>query len=298
MKTKSKKTTNPNIFLYISFLIIILVSIIIGTIFILNKNYSFNTNKYAATKPTRTPTKKPTRTLTPTRIPQPLNCPTSSSNQYESLSTIGPKTDRPAAEHPDINLGFRGYQKNNSPARKLINLAPVTDTKAPQLKSILKKIPQFTNLYQVNNWIWEPPPDHKGNLVTDWETTAIGFGTFPGELIRVPNSGYDIEGGRDARVLYAWKNKANTNSRITLKYTREDNVVVGYTVHMESFCIDQNLLNLYNQLNSEGRDYLPALKGDDIIGTANNNQIIVALRDSGAFMDPRSCNDWWQGYCP
>ena len=61
----------------------------------------------------------------------------------------------------------------------------------------------------------------------------------------MPSSGYDIgselfvpergmiigSGGYEVLVLYA------TNERITLKYTREDNVVSGYTLHVEGICV-------------------------------------------------------------
>ena len=53
------------------------------------------------------------------------------------------------------------------------------------------------------------------------------------------DAGYDVGGGYRALVLYA------EPTRLTLKYTREDDVVSGYTIHLENICVDANLLALY-----------------------------------------------------
>jgi len=90
-------------------------------------------------------------------------------------------------------------------------------------------------------------------------------------------------------VLYA------TEERITLKYTNADNVVHGYTLHVEHLCVEPRLLALYQQWNAEGRSRLPALKAGQAFGRARSGEIGVAIRDEGTFMDPRSDKDWWQG---
>ena len=58
---------------------------------------------------------------------------------------------------------------------------------------------------------------------------------------------------------------------------------------------DCNLLNLYYQMNRAGRSRLPALYVGQGVGRAITNEIDVAIRDTGAFLDPRSRLDWWQG---
>ena len=112
----------------------------------------------------------------------------------------------------------------------------------------------------------------------------------PGELIYVPDSGYDIGGGYDAHVLYA------SNERITLKYTGEDNVYVGYTIYVENVCVEPDLLALYQTLDAAGRQELPALHGGQPFGRALGGEIRVAVRDSFQFLDPRSRKDWWQDH--
>jgi hypothetical protein len=95
-------------------------------------------------------------------------------------------------------------------------------------------------------------------------------------------------------VLYA------EEQRITLNYTRRDTVANGYAVHLENICVDPNLLALYRaQVNAEGwraTGRLPALRNNQALGTALGSELKVAIRDRGAFMDPRSRKDWWQGY--
>ena len=49
---------------------------------------------------------------------------------------------------------------------------------------------------------------------------------------------------------------------------------------------------------------LPTLPAGKTFGTARATEIVVAISDTGSFMDPRSCNEWWQvrpgyaGSCP
>ena len=108
-------------------------------------------------------------------------------------------------------------------------------------------------------------------------------------LIRVPTSGYNIGDGYQVLVLYA------STDRITLKYIREDNVVSGYTLHVEGICVEPGLLALYESLNAAGRQRLPALRGGQAFGRAHDMEVGVAIRDHGTFMDPRSRKDWWRG---
>lgn len=109
------------------------------------------------------------------------------------------------------------------------------------------------------------------------------------EAVRIPSRGADIyQGTYRALVLYA------EERRITLKYTREDRVVAGYTVHLENVCVDPNLLELYRESDSRGRASLPALRNGETLGVAAGGEILVAIRDAGSFMDPRSRKDWWR----
>jgi hypothetical protein len=49
---------------------------------------------------------------------------------------------------------------------------------------------------------------------------------------------------------------------------------------------------------------LPALPAGKPLGVARTSEIVVAVVDTGNYMDPRSCNEWWQirpgyaGVCP
>ena len=212
---------------------------------------------------------------------------------YGALSIIPPPTDRPAEQHADLNLALRGYGLTSGVYLGLVTYGGVTDSNAPQLPGLFadNRVPTFSNAYRANQWIWAPPPDPgtRGPPITDWPTTLIGMAVSPGEAIRVPSSGYTIGSGYEVLVLYA------STNRITLKYTREDNVVYGYTIHVENLCVEPNLLVLYRAWNAAGRSQLPALRAGQAFGRAIGVELGVAIRDTGAFMDPRSRNDWWQG---
>ncbi len=95
--------------------------------------------------------------------------------------------------------------------------------------------------------------------------------------------------GHEVLVLYA------EPRRVTLKYTRDDSVVRGYTVHLEGLCVDPALVRHYEEMNAAGRGSLPGLHEFQYFAKAAGHEIQVAIRDTGAFMDPRSRLDWWQG---
>lgn len=204
---------------------------------------------------------------------------------YTTLPINGPPTDRPAAEHPDINIKLRGWAPADaSEVRDFVDYGGDTDTLAPKLYSIYadNEFPGFGDLYVVGCWDGIDTcteggyPVHLAGLLAD-----------PGEVVEAPFSGYDIGDGYTAMVLYA------DEDSITLKYTREDNVVYGYTIHMVGICVEPSLLALYEEYNAEGRGRLPVLSGNQPLGRARGDHVLTAVRDTGAFMDPRSEKDWW-----
>jgi len=207
---------------------------------------------------------------------------------YDVLSVLPPPTDRPAEEHGDLNLALRSYELTSA-TKGLVDYSGGTDDKAPQLPGLFAddRTPTFSDVYQVHHWDWGC--NCRGPVITNPEVTLAGMEVTPGETIHVPVSGYEIGGGYEVLVLYASK------ERITLKYTREDNVVWGYAIHVENVCLEPSLLALYESWNKAGRDHLPALRAGQAFGRARSDEIGVAIRDTGAFMDPRSRKDWWKG---
>lgn len=208
---------------------------------------------------------------------------------YDTIPIIPPPTNIPAAQHPDINLAIRGYAPTSA-ALTLVNYAGNIDPNAPQLDTLFAtpRLPTFTSAYQIYRWDWAC--GCRGELMSSWDTNLLGMGTVANETIHVPDSGYDIGGSHDVMVLYA------AADRITLKYTREDNVVGGYTLHIEDICVDPKLVSLYNSLDAAGRGELPALNGRQAFGQAIGSEIKVSIRDAGNFLDARSRKDWWQAY--
>lgn len=206
---------------------------------------------------------------------------------YGALRIEGAPSDRPAEAHPDLNLDVRGYVPTEA-FLGLVDYGGGSDPRAPQLSHLFSnaRVPVFGSAYQVYGWDWDC--DCRAAPIPEPRVTLLGLRTTPGESIRVPASGYRIGEGYEVLVLYA------APLSITLKYTREDNVVSGYTLHLEGVCVAPDLLDLYGRLNAAGRERLPALRPDQTLGRTPGDEIRIAVRDSGTFLDPRSRKDWWQ----
>ncbi len=222
------------------------------------------------------------------------SCPTSSSNTYGTIDPLDkyPAGDPPPQQHPDLNIiDIRGYVPTQGEKYPVV-LGEAGDPKAPQIWKILDRLPIIDSLYKIYGWDWstnrKTTPMNENSYAP---VQMIGLQTTKGEEIKVPDSGYRIGGNYQVMVIFA------NNNNITVKYGREDNIGIkfGYAIQISGICVDPNLLNLYNQLNSSGRNDLPALEGGKTIGTANDTEIKVAVRDTGDFLDPRSKLDWWQG---
>lgn len=213
--------------------------------------------------------------------------------QYEAIPVDGPPTDRPAAQHGDLNLALRGYTVTVA-ALNLVDYNGDTDVDAPQLSGIYTTphLPNLVATYQVHDWDWNCSPQGcRGNPITDYPVTLLELATSPNEPLFIPTRGPEIyPGGYKALVLYA------EATRLTLVYTRHDTVAGGYAVHLEDIRVDPGLLALYQSADAAGRHNLPALRNGQRLGFANGNSLKVALRDTGSFLDPRSHKDWWQGY--
>lgn len=211
---------------------------------------------------------------------------------YTTIPVPPPPSDRPAVSHGDLNLALRGYIKTTK-TLGLVSYGGNTDPGAPQLPGIFsdQRTPAFTSVHRVYEWNWTCGSEGcRGNPISNPEVTLLGMGTSPGELLSIPSRTSEIYGGGySALVLYA------DEKRITFKYTREDNVVGGYTVHLENLSVDANLLALYRQSDAAGRGQLPGIKNGQPVGIASGNELLVAVRDCGTFLDPRSRKDWWQG---
>ena len=192
---------------------------------------------------------------------------------YELISANEP-TDKPAAQHVDLNVKLRGPLRFLKEGGPLQQINGATDPKAVKLYSLFTddRVPAITAIYNAG----EKPG-----------CPMAGFRTLAGEVIECPTVGYDIGGGNAAMVLYA------DEDSITLKFTREDNVVHGYTVHILGLCVEPSLLDKYRKADAAGRKNVPALKGNQPMGRAKGGEIRVGIRDCGSFMPPLSKKDWW-----
>lgn len=249
------------------------------------------------------------------RVPA-FTCATSSTNQYSAGPVFQFDSDnpvRPAYNHADKNIVLRSYVPNTDPnlVRELVNYGSDDPTQPPQLATLFSpyQVPPFAQFFQVHHWLWapSPAPGTRAGPISAPPATAVSFILPPGKTLHVPISGYDIGGGAEVVVLFV---DADT---VTLHYTREDTAARGYTIHIDRICTDPNLLSLYNTLDAAngpryqfpvGSYNLPALPAGKVFGTTSTQQVVVAIVDTGAFQDPRSCNEWWQirpgygGSCP
>jgi hypothetical protein len=207
---------------------------------------------------------------------------------YSAVALGGSHLSLPAELHPDLNLAVRGLAVTTAELQ-LVDYGGARDPDAPQLAGLLSSPPlSFGAAYQVFDWDWDEM--RRGPKIADPPVTALRFDVRRGEALHVPISGYTIGDGWEVLVLYA------SSERITLKYTREDNVVYGYTLHVEDVCVEPRLLSLYETCEAGGRGFLPALREGQAFGRASGSGVAVAIRDHGRFLDPRSRKDWWQGY--
>ena len=248
-------------------------------------------------------------------------CPTDSAHDYTSGTAYQYDQDdpvRPAWNHADKNIELRGYSRNTDAGlvRDLVDYG-CDDEDAPQLATLFSphRVPSLEGFYRVNHWDYGPSPDpgERADPIANPPVTALGLGTTHGESLYVPDSGYDIGGGKEAIVIYA------DEDTVALRYAREDTVGgpprdyvpgnggPGYVVHVDGICTDPNLLALYKSLDDpdgpryvyvpvDERPYeyaLPNLAAGKPIGVSRTDEVVVAVVDTGSFQDPRSLNEFW-----
>ncbi|MEM7803027.1 MAG: hypothetical protein AAF633_27805, partial [Chloroflexota bacterium] len=209
---------------------------------------------------------------------------------------------RPAYNHADKNIELRGYSPNtDSGLQPLVDNGFGDPTQPPQFATFFSpnQVPPISQFLKVNQWDWasSPEPGTRGGPINSPAVTALAFDLDSGTPLYVPISGYDIGGGAEVIILYA------DEDTVTLHYTREDSAAKGYTIHVDQICTDPNLVALYNTLDdpngpryqfpSSGYD-LPALAAGQAFGTTSSDDMVIAIVDTGAYIDPRSCNNWWQ----
>jgi hypothetical protein len=208
---------------------------------------------------------------------------------YDRLAIAGPPSDRPAALHGDINLRLRKLRSHPTATRGLISINGPTDPGAPRLTGLfaVARPAAIADVFQAETWDWgcNCAKGWMGDM-TDY-VQVIALATTAGEVIYAPASGYDIGQGHAALVLYAG---ADT---LTLEYTRADSVATGYAIHLAGVCVEPSLAKSYLAANAAGRAELPAVRPRQALGRALSGTVLVAVRDTGAWMDPRSQKDWW-----
>ncbi len=176
------------------------------------------------------------------------------------------------------------------------NVGGPTDPNAPRIYSLFPNGTQtnvsISNIYQVNDWNWDTKtrgaPMQSDGGVTNLGATMVGFNQPSGVPVLVPQANYDIGDGYQAVLMYATKDSA------VIKYTPSD--FLGddrgyYMIHLENFSVDPSILMAYDQARADGK--LVWLGAGQQLGLTAG-ELLVAMRDSGSFMDLRIIKDWWQ----
>ncbi len=204
-----------------------------------------------------------------------------SAHSYELIPLEDERDDRLAEQHGDLNLRLRELQPIDE-ALGLVQVKGDTDKYAPNFVGVLE--PNFVTTYSAHNWDWgcNCPSDLIEN---PWgRVAAVEIATTPDQSLYIPRRKFDIYQGKFyAVLLYA------SEDSLTFVYAREGNISNGYAIHYQGLTTDPNLLKLYRE--SQG-DNLPGLTLDTPLGTAGD-KLMVAIRDRGSFMDPRTEKDWW-----
>ena len=189
--------------------------------------------------------------------------------------TITVQRTRPQAEDDAVNPHLLTWEEVQEEL-KLVHYGGDTDSKALKFQGFFadRRIPEFAH------------SSHLKDKTDWWPVTVLGMKTAQSEIIYTPQSGYDLGGGVACMVLYVG------DDVITCKYTREDDIVHGYTLHILGICPEPSLKALYESLK-DSQDSRPQLMPEQALGRARSTFIDVIIRDSGSLMDPRSDKDWW-----
>lgn len=207
--------------------------------------------------------------------------PATSSNTYTLIPLEQPRDGRPPEEHGDLNLKLRKPQPSSvEPALVDIDGSGI-DPNSFKFSSVFE--PNFVATYAVHDWDWNC--NCPGDLLPEDKSVLVGIKTTPGEPIFIPKKDQDIYQGKYyAVVLYA------SEDSLTFLYGRAGTVASGYTIHYLGLHTDPNLLALFRESTD---NELPGLTLDTPVGVAASDELIVAVRDNGTFMDARSRLDWW-----
>lgn len=205
-------------------------------------------------------------------------------------------------ENADLRLSVIGYAETPTSQNATLGLVDyngAADPNAPRLHGLFEpnRVPTFRRNYQRHDWNWNeagpPPYGSRGGINIQWDVSVVDMITTVGEAIYTPERSVNNSGlGTVAMVLYV------DDDEVTLAYGDQDKVDGGYVVYIANFCVDPNLVALYQAQLANGKratGRLPAVRNNERLGVAKQNFVTVAVRDQGPFLDPRSRKDWWQG---
>ncbi len=204
------------------------------------------------------------------------------------------------ASSAEINpIAVRGYSPvTDSHGNAYFDFYHDLDAGRPQLNNLLQGsypkdaatgLSQIAHTYNLNEWDYTNSQQGSPMTARDAPVTMVGLATTPGQTtVHVPLSGREIAPGYQVVVAYA------SADSIALSY-RDDGIirgdVNGYAVQLGGLTVDPELVVAYNRAAAAGQRLM--LAGDYQIGYTTGNELLLVIRDTGSFMDPRWKNDWW-----
>ena len=224
-------------------------------------------------------------------------CAPVSGEVYGTIDIDGPyyKDNHLTDENADLRLSVLGYTAPAA-AVDLVDYGGATDPDAPQFTAMFEPgtAPVFAAAHRRYDWKWDegglPPYGVRSGVNDDWPVSVLEMHVMRGTAIRPPGRTPQIGGGFVAMVLYAGERE------LTLAYFRQDGVGSGYVVYLSGLCVDAALTAAYQAQLFNGRRVtgkLPAAVSGQTLGVADGGTVVVAVRDRGTFLDPRSRKDWW-----
>jgi len=210
--------------------------------------------------PSKTPTPKPTlKLIMPTVVPtlRPVNCPTTSSQGYNSIRAERSNDDLifgDPATSPEINLRLRGFGPVNEGTNFISRNGStygLDDQMPPQISSLFGgPVPQIIKTYVVYEWDFDNGKSNAPNPATpNYKVHVLGLSASPGQKLVGLKAGRQIDPAGDVfMVLYA------TQNDIVFTHSNSDTLMGGYLFYLLDICVDSNLLKAYQQANSGGRN--------------------------------------------
>jgi hypothetical protein len=215
-----------------------------------------------------------------------------------------------AMHNPNYNLTVRGYT-NKGDAAAYQYIAGPTDYSAINLTNLWPNRARPSNPFTSSAQFTVNTPD--GSVSPFWRPIASGLSFGNCQNVVLPSTG--LPGSPSAPACNASQPKHEPRlindpppeqaivlyagaTTLTLQFTLRDGPIggagSGYTMYLDHIEVNPAIITAYQEANRKGRSKLPALAPNTVLGRAKGTMLVIAIRDTNTWMDPRFKKDWWQ----